>query len=183
MALFHTPDIPGFGGRQAFSKGNDLFYSSISSVTSACTQLVSRYDRERQRGVMPEWSVVAFPIVVIDGELFRASFNEDSGEMEISPADSVRCHWRGAQSWSLHATIDLVTLDALNDFLAARRAEVDKLLKLMDEAARAIKKCVETGSLEPVKGMRDSGGLRNLHPLLRELVPASGSEIGTTDVH
>jgi hypothetical protein len=172
MALFHTPDVPGFGGRQAFSKGNDLFYSSVSSVTSACTHLVSRYDRERRRGVMPEWGVVAFPIVVIDGELFQASFNEDSGEMEINPADSVRCHWRGARSWNLHATIDFVRLAALNGFLDVRSAEVYKLLKLMDETARAIKKCSETGSLESVKAMRASAGLRNLHPLLRELVPA-----------
>src|ERR1700730_10860662 len=81
LYLFHTRDAPGFGGRQAFSRGNDLFYASVSSVTSACTQLVSRYDRERRRGVMPEWGVVAFPIVIIDGELFQASFNEDSGEM------------------------------------------------------------------------------------------------------
>jgi hypothetical protein len=80
----------------------------------------------------------------------------------------------------LHATIDPVTLDALNDFLAVRRPEVDKLLKLMDKAARVIKKCFETGSLEPVKGVRASGGLRNLHFLLQELVPASGSEASGT---
>jgi hypothetical protein len=123
---------------------------------------VARYDREHRPGAGPEWSVITFPIIVIDGELFQASFNEDSGEMEINPAHNVRCHWRGARSWNLHATIDLVTLDALDNFLTARRTEVDDLLNLMSGAARAIRKCFEMGSLEPVKEIRGSGGLRNL---------------------
>src|SRR5260370_232246 len=34
LALFASPARGGFGGRQAFSKGNDLFYTALQSVVS-----------------------------------------------------------------------------------------------------------------------------------------------------
>jgi len=176
MKVFRTPASPGFGGRQAFSKGNDLFYSSLRSVTSASTQLMLAYDHGRRRNTLPDSCVIAFPIVVVDGELFEASFCEERGEMKIEPASDVRCHWRGAPSWDFHATIDFVTLRGLDAFLAARRAEIVRLLELISVTTREIATCFETQSLEALTAKQGSRGIRGLHPLLREI--QQGSAIG-----
>jgi hypothetical protein len=168
MKVFRTPASPGFGGRQAFSKGNDLFYSSLRSVTNASVQLMREYDRGRRRNILPESCVIAFPMLVVDGELFKASFSEERGEMEIEPASDVRCHWRGAPSWDFHATIELVTLRSLDGFLAARRDEVSRLLELMSVTSRDIATCFKTRSLDALTAKRAARGIRGLHPLLRE---------------
>ncbi len=44
LDLFASPDRAGFGGRQAFSKGNDLFYTAAQSVVSKAHSLVCEYD-------------------------------------------------------------------------------------------------------------------------------------------
>ena len=33
LELFTSPAMPGFNGREAFSKGNDRFYGAMQSVT------------------------------------------------------------------------------------------------------------------------------------------------------
>jgi hypothetical protein len=45
LATFSTPKRGGFGGRQAFSKGSDQFYSAVQSVTSNACQYAAWYDR------------------------------------------------------------------------------------------------------------------------------------------
>ena len=59
LDVFWTPETPGFGGRQAFAKGNDLFYSAVQSVTGAAISSVSKYDRsDRLAGKVP----AAYPV-------------------------------------------------------------------------------------------------------------------------
>jgi hypothetical protein len=140
LDLFSTPDRPGFSGRQVFSRGNDLFYSAIQSIVDVSTLLMAQYDEHpRPVGILPRNTVVAFPTIVVDGHIFEAFYDEGSHNMRVEARKRVRCHWRGARSWRLHATIDVVSLDHLDDFLKIRAQEsitlVEKLQIRRDEVA------------------------------------------------
>jgi hypothetical protein len=125
LDLFSTPDRPGFSGRQAFSRGNDLFYSAMQSIVDVSTLLMAQHDEPpRPVGTVPRDAVIAFPMIVVDGQIFEAFFDEGSQDMQVEARKRVRCHWRGARSWHVHATIDVVSLDHLDDFLKTRTQEV-----------------------------------------------------------
>lgn len=173
MSLFATPDRPGFNGRQAFSKGNDHFYNAMKSVTTLASFAMREYDyyENRPKGRLPENAVVAFPAIVVDGQLFEAFYNSDSDNIEIEPANHVRCHWRGAPEWRLNATIDVVSLSHLDEFIAGRAEEVDTLLLKMETCRNQIAQCFEQHTLEPLHVARGSRGIVGLPPLLREALP------------
>lgn len=120
LDFFSTPERPGFSGRQAFSKGNDLFYAAVQTIVHALTFLMKQYDDDddaSQLRNLPKNAVLAFPIIVVDGEIFEAFFDSQRDQMRIEATKWVRCHWRGARSWRLHATIDIVSLAHLDEFL------------------------------------------------------------------
>lgn len=173
MALFATPSRPGFSGRQAFSKGSDLFYDSMKAVTSLSTSLVNDYDSEtRNRGVLPNHAVIAFPTIVVDGELFEASFDSSDNSLKLRKAENIRCHWKGAPAWPLHATIDVVSLSSLDAFVAKRRDEVLRLLEIMEETQREIAMCFARRSLDSLQISDGPRGIVGLHRLLREVIDA-----------
>jgi len=119
LQTFLTPDKGGFGGRQAFSKGNDAFYSAVQAAVSNSTSYVAEYDSSRRaKGTMPEAGVVAFPLVLVDGDIFEAYFDTDLGEVKIEPTDHVRCHWRGSLAWAHLASVDFVSIKYLDSFHA-----------------------------------------------------------------
>ena len=151
--------------------------ASLRSVTGAAKDLMDHYDEGRRRGKMPDNCVIAFPVVVVDGELFEASFNEQQGKIKIEPANDVRCHWRGSPSWNLHATVDVVTLKGLDAFLSIRREEMRRLLDLMSNASADIAKCFETASTDEFD---DKYRTSTLHPLLREAITQIKVKLGAS---
>jgi hypothetical protein len=163
MALLNAPTGPGFGGRQAFTKGNDPVYSALMSVTGAAVHSARKYDRAFKRGVLPEACVVAFPVVVVDGELFAASYLEAEGRLQLTSSSHVRCHWRGSPDWNLHATVDIVTLAGLKEFLERRKPEVTELLAIMSRITDEIAKCFKSRSLAGLTFKE-----LERHPLLRQ---------------
>jgi hypothetical protein len=83
LSLFEVSDTPGFGGRQAFSKSNDIFYAALASVTGAATSIASEYDQGRRKGALPQQATIVFPIVVVDGDIFKASYDAEKGDMRL----------------------------------------------------------------------------------------------------
>ncbi len=172
MDLFSTPERPGFNGRQAFSQGNDHFYSAMKSVTTLASLAMREYDhKNRPKGKMPQNAVVAFPVIIVDGQLFEAFYNSDADDVSITPIEHVRCHWRGAPSWGPHATIDIVSLSHLDDFVAKRAEELDRLIPKMENARNEIAQCFDQRTLEPLTVPRAARGIVGLPPLLREALP------------
>jgi hypothetical protein len=170
LPIFETPVEGGFGGRQAFSKGNDVFYSALAGVTSAAASHCKAYSRSAFQDRLPEFAACAFPIVVVDGPLFLARFDEGSGELELHAADSVRCHWRGAPAWELHATVDVVRLDALESHIAARKAAYRHLVDLLVSASQEIATAHAENRLEEL-AERGGAGVRRLLLMLRAAPP------------
>lgn len=172
MELFSSPRKPGFNGRQALSKGEDRFYNSMKSITDLSTLLVKEYDRQpRKRGTLPHVCVIAFPVILLDGQLFEAYFCDEDQETKIREVQHVRCHWRGSPTWRFHATIDIVTLDFFADFCDSRTEDTARLLRRVEEAHRQVETCFKDHSLDALTVESGSRGIVGLPPLLREALP------------
>jgi hypothetical protein len=171
LDLFSTPSRPGFNGRQAFSKGNDHFYSAMKSVTTLASLLMDNYEHvKRPSGKIPQNAVVAFPVIIVDGQLFEAFFDAATNDMRLESVDRIRCHWRGAPSWKFRATIDIVTLNHLEEFAEKRAHEIELLLRKIEQTRHEIAKCFEDRSLDSLQVKRAARGIVGLPPLLREVV-------------
>jgi len=175
LTMFATPDMPGFGGRQAFSKGDDQFYKAMAGVTTAASTLAADYDERRKPGELPQHAVCVFPIIVVEGALFRSFYHADCGEMQVEPTSHVRCHWKGSPTWQWHATVDVVTLEGLPKYLSELGSDVDKLLGVMINGLKDLRSAFKIRSLEPLKIHPGSRGMVGLHPLLVEIVKPSAA--------
>ena len=171
LSLFSIPYRPGFGGRQAFGKGNDIFYSAMQSVVSATYAVAIRYDdRLTVPFGFPKIAHIVFPIIVVDGKLFEAYFDSDNGNVNIEEQSKARLHWRGAESWKYFSTLDIVTVDVLDDFVQQRRAESEQALNVMSKYLSRIQECFIDRSLEPVLSVPNAArGIVGLPPLLGDL--------------
>ena len=139
LDFFLAPDRPGYGGRQAFSKGVDHFYNALASVTELSVMNARWYDLPR-KSARSGSAVLIFPLVVVEGQLYEAFFDEKLDDINLVPTKRVRCHWRGATTWNLHASVDIVTLDHLDEFIDRRSKEVGLLLSRLERASTDIAK-------------------------------------------
>jgi hypothetical protein len=177
LDYFYTPERPGFGGRQAFSKGVDHFYSALAAVTELSLLLAHRHDRpNRKLGRIPTNTTLAFPVIVVEGQLFEAFFDEKADDIQLVSRDRVRCHWRGAASWDFITTVDVVTLDHLDEFMKLRSAQIDLLLARLKNARDEIERCSVERSLKKLTVHGGSRGVLGLPELLLELVKLHEAE-------
>lgn len=135
LRLFQAPKRAGFNGHRALTTaGKDHFYAAMQSVVTA-TKIFS--DDSNRPGVTGKQSSrfieVGFPVLVIAGRLFEAFFDEEQGEMKVIEQSDMRLHWRGAQAWELHSSLDVVTIDALPQFAAARLQDSVVLIHRMSD--------------------------------------------------
>jgi hypothetical protein len=168
--LFATPKAPGFGGRQAFSKGEDQFYRAMASVTSAAAALGKEFNHHRKKGEAPDFALCVFPIVVVEGELFEASYDVSKASMVVEPAQWVRCHWPGSPDWDWHATVDVVALSSLPRYIENVSTSVDELLPILMASLKQMREAFDKKSILGLEISRGSRGMIGIHPLLREIV-------------
>ena len=109
-------------------------------------------------------------MIVVDGQIFEAFFDEGSQNMRVKARKRVRCHWRGARSWRLHATIDVVSLDHLDNFLKTRAQESITLVQKLEIRRNEVAKCFEEKSLDSLNIKSGSRGIAGVPALLREAV-------------
>lgn len=168
LDTFNTPDCPGFNGRQVFSKGNDTFYCAMQSVASSANSLAKDYNRgNRTLQATLHLAIVIFPVIVIEGLLFTASYNEQTKKIDLENSEHVRIHWRGAETSKFpFTTIDLVTVSHLEEFVSKRRIETKTLLHHMKTSLEQLQECVRVKSLEPLSVISGGRGITGLPPLL-----------------
>jgi hypothetical protein len=172
LSIFHTPGRPGFNGRQAFGSQNDLVYSTLQSVMSACFSEKKYY--EKYEGNVLETlklGVLIIPIIVIDGKLFEAYYKEDEEDnIIVEERTNIRLHWRGSEAWNLHSTVDVVTIDFLKDYVSVLQKETNFLLEKMQEVFLVIRSCAEKNSLDLLqKYFNVSRGVLGLPELLNHI--------------
>jgi len=166
LSIFETPPRPGFGGHQAFERQADRFWSAMQAVVSASTSLVTEYDHLKPEKKL--YAAVAFPVVVVRGLLFEAYLKDDMSELLLEPVDKARLHWRGAASWRLHATVDVVAENHLSEFVKQRRADIETLEKVLANTLKQLRQCFKVKSLEPL-GIKRAGRGRGMPALLAAL--------------
>lgn len=172
LSTFATPRVPGFGGRQALSQAKDTFYGAVQAVVSASTSIIASYGHSQLAGVsLPESLVIAFPVVVVDGDLFE-TFPTAGGHMDLRQVESSRLHWTGSAAWSYHATVDIVTLTGLTRYAKQRADEVDTIIKVLKAAAARITKFARSGKRSDLRITQGSRGTLGTPPLIRRLMLA-----------
>lgn len=178
LDTFTTPNTPGFNGRQVFSKSNDVFYSAMQSVASAANSLAKEYNRgNRSLQETLQAAIIIFPVIVLDGLLFKASFNETNGQIELESTDQVRIHWRGAETSKFpFTTIDIVTSSKLDAFTKQRSKEAHFMLEHMTKTLEVFQECVKQNSLEPLSIQRAARGMKGLPPFLAKIRASAEDE-------
>ena len=169
-SIFATPRRVGFGGRQAFTKAKDQFYSAMQGIVGATQSEVAATTRP-DLGLADElaYGEIGLPVIVIDGELFEAFWDESSHRMKVEPRTHIRLHWQGSSAWHLRASVDIVTVESLEPFMLKRRAEIDQLLPKMSAAVAEFRTCLRERSLDTLTITRGSRGYTGLPAFLRRL--------------
>jgi hypothetical protein len=171
LSIFKTPNRPGFNGRQAFSSQNDLVYSTLQSVISACysEKKYSENYIKKSQDIFSHGTLI-IPIVVINGKLFETYYNDDNEEMVVEEKKQIRLHWKGSEAWKFHSTIDIVTIGELNDYVRLLDKETDILMDKMVLTYNLIKQCLNENSVEPLKHLLGfPRGVISLPPILDKL--------------
>lgn len=141
IPLFRSPGRSGHGGRRAFEGSGDVLYGTLQSVVTAARYYCDYGEIYGPGQFLPEYGRIAFPIVVIDAPLFECYLEDNADEVSLEEVDAIRLHWRGAESWPLHATVDVVRIEALPELLDQRRAD----LQMLAERAEVVLQALQLG--------------------------------------
>lgn len=139
-SYFNSPHNAGFAGRQALSNGKDLFYNAIQSITGVTELRARSHDSSNLPFTLPKLAAIVFPVIVVDGELYEANYDEENDKVMLTETNHVRLHWKGSETWKLHSTVDIVTKSYIGEFSNLRKNE---LLILQNNLAKALENTVE----------------------------------------
>lgn len=172
LEVFHAPAMPGFGGRRTLSDKDD-FYSAVQGVVTKATLLAGSHDAFDQRcnnlSKSANAATIACPLVVIDGPLFTAEWDKINEKLVLNETKSTRIHWRGSDTWNLRATVDIVTVDYLDEFLAKRVAQKDQLKQELLRTFNNIHECIISKSLKPLNVTSGGRGVMGAPLLLQKI--------------
>jgi hypothetical protein len=162
-----------FGGRQAFSQSRDLVFDAIRAVTASCRKLADEYDigaeRALKSGRLPRQAIAIFPVVVVEGRLFKTRQSPDGPQLDEVPA--ARIHWRGSDRHRLpHATLDVVRADHIESFARERASDAKVMLGVMSSALDELRKCLDEGRLDHLNVTPGSRGMLGHPPLISHLL-------------
>jgi hypothetical protein len=172
LSLFSTPRVAGFGGQQAFNdKGKDQFYAAMQGAIDA-TQGRLRASEPRSDETIEEslgYGHLGLPLIVLDGDLFEASWDESQARMRVEARNHVRLHWQGASKWQMRATVDVVTSQGLPEFLDTARDDVNFLVPKLFAGIEEIRECLRVGSMDPLTVLSAARGTLSAPGILWKL--------------
>ncbi|WNG17985.1 hypothetical protein [Cystobacter fuscus] len=167
LDLFKKLPRSGFSGVRAFGAGEDLFYNALRGVAERAWCRVAYYDSPpTPPDVLPETTVIVRPVIVIDGDLLEAYYDDSTQKLELVRASKARIHWRGAEKWSLHCLVDVVTVDGLEEYVQTQAKQVKTVFSVLGRAREDIEKCFIEKSLDVLRPTKGPRGVLNLPPLL-----------------
>lgn len=141
LRLMQVKPIPAYGLSQAFTSGLDAAYSACISVAK-CASAKAVVASEAKTPIFE----FIFPVVVIEGRLFRTYLDRDSNSI-LEEVPSSTLVWRNRiYTSSAHTIIKISTLDGLTDLIKEVNEAVDylntqhgKILELVDEWQKPVK--------------------------------------------
>lgn len=167
---FQAPVEPGFSGRQSFSNGKDLFYSSMQSVTAMSHLRSVFYDNQMVVGELPRYAEIVFPVVVVNGKLYKAIYNDLGKKIDIEETNHIRLHWSGSDYTKFISTVDIITHDYIDEFAKIREQEAEILFFYITESYRKIKAAFESKDLSMLETKPASRGFTGLPKVLNDLL-------------
>lgn len=179
LSLFRSEGMNlAFGGKQAFSRTKDQVFDAIRSVTAGARILADEYDLRTEQvlkaGRLPESAVAVFPVIVVDGHLFRT--NQSGEGVDLEEVSSARIHWRGSDRHRFHATLDIVRADQVENFAKERMADADALLEVMSTGFEELRACHAKGRLDQLPVTHGARGVRGNPRLLSSVLQRQQSE-------
>ena len=132
-----------FSGRQAFSSGHDYFYQSVQGVVSNCINLANRYNQSVDTPPQSMLAVILFPMIVVDGNLFEATYSLENHNLDLNEVNSSRVIWNGNEGRKFNTIVDVVVSDYLDEFLEIRTAELSSIVSCFGRTLEQLIKCFE----------------------------------------
>lgn len=130
LPIFEVPEIPAYGLTQAFTSGHDACYGAATAVADAAAAIATE-DPEQHRGLRrPEILEFIFPVVITEARLFSATLEADSS-IAINEIESGVLLWRNPLVGLPHTIIHVVSLKALDRFVADAFLSAQGLLKML----------------------------------------------------
>ncbi|MBP1142855.1 succinate dehydrogenase flavin-adding protein (antitoxin of CptAB toxin-antitoxin module) [Pseudomonas sp. PvP009] len=171
-----------FSGRQAFSKGNDLFYQAVQGVVSNCLNIARTYDDYEFEPEDHLLAVIALPVIVIDGSLFEATYVSDSDELNLENISHARLRWKGNEGRELNTIIDIVTSDYLDTFLDNREKEMNILMNCLGKTLAQLIQCFQEKTEKYLMITEGPRGISGRPDLLQRLKKMSIPEMPSSKV-
>jgi hypothetical protein len=141
------------GGRQVVFASTekdrrDRFYATMQSVTTITSASLVRVNPFPVPQFEP--CTFAFPVVVVEAPLFRASLVEGTDEMTVTPIQRARVLWRGLRADTV-SWVELVQADAVEAFAAEVVDGIRNTQEVLvvQEAIREALQKESTGPLAP----------------------------------
>lgn len=161
-----------FSGRQAFSKGNDLFYQAVQGVVSNCLNIARYYDEYDFKPEDRMLAVITLPMIVVDGSLYEATYDSEGDELKLESITHTRLRWKGNEGRQLNTVIDVVTSDYLDTFLDNREKELEVLISCFAETLQQLIQCFQEKTVKHLvvtEGPRGISGRPMVLRLLNEI--------------
>ena len=151
LFIFRLPDAPAYSITQAFTSSHDLCYAAATTVASACSAQARAADRPPPQALKRLLNLeVVFPVLVTEARLFEASLQQDSS-VSLAERTSGVLLWRNPIVGLPHTIIHVLSLPALEQFIAEARTSAERFIALCASDYReAIEKATSTLLASPV---------------------------------
>lgn len=136
-----------FSGRQAHGekKQKDQFYDAVQGVVGAAVAVATAEDPPPGHIVTgsPMIAHLVYPLVVVDAPLFQAFLNGEDLKTEQIPYGTVL--WRGHEKREVPVPVDIVTVDALDNYVQSLSVHSREVVAYIQNPARAVRRALLTG--------------------------------------
>jgi len=135
LALFQMHERTAYGMTQAFTTGNDITFSSATSVSKATAAEIAKAEKYTSLG--HPICLFVFPLIVIDAQLVEAYLDND-GELVVNRADSGTLAWRHRLVGEPHTIIRVLRVDEVDSYAAEMFTSCRNFFDLACEALSQI---------------------------------------------
>ena len=112
LPLFRLRPPIGYGLKQAFNNEKDVAYTAMSGIGNASKARSLYWNDHPNRSEIIEF---IFPVIAIDGRLFRCRLDEQEG-VEVSEIQSATLRWNNPITSVIHTLIDVQTNSSIDTF-------------------------------------------------------------------
>ncbi|GEM44821.1 hypothetical protein [Deinococcus cellulosilyticus] len=127
--LFTFPT--GFGITSMTNSGKDNSYNSVQSVCGNTLLRKELFDRIRNEKSYPIVSTISVPLIVVEGNLFRATYDDTLDTMIATEVNTAKLLWNGSNKTDNPIIVDVVNVRFLENYINERIGEIDSLLAVV----------------------------------------------------